>query len=263
MKGGRITIQATPIEFLFFTSLFGICIGSFLNVCLLRWKNKENIAFPASHCPICLHSLSWYENIPVLSFICLRGRCSSCSAPISWQYPLVEAATGALFVFWVLRFPQLGYGNMISGMIFLSFLVLLTTADLKWLLLPHPVNNLFVACGLLSFWLKQDEWGGRSVRDSLFGFIVVGAIFILIESLWPARLGGGDIKMVSGLGAWLGLEGAFHALTIAFALGAALGLIGMAIGKTHRKTKIPFGPFLAIGGGVVVFCPYGWLGWNA
>jgi prepilin signal peptidase PulO-like enzyme (type II secretory pathway) len=206
--------------------------------------------------------LSWFENVPLFSFMFLRGRCRHCSKPISWQYPLVEASTGILFAIWVFRFPQWNGTSLLSGVIFLSFLVLLTTADIKWLLLPHSMNNLFVACGLLSFWIRRGEWGSKSLLDSLLGFTVFGAVFLFIEAVWPARLGGGDIKMSSGLGAWLGLEKGFEALTLAYGLGALLGIAGMLLGKTQLKSKIPFGPFLALGGLASACLPSGVLGWN-
>lgn len=174
---------------------------------------------------------------------------------------MVEASTGFLFAFWVFRFPLLSESNLFSGMIFLSFLVLLTTADLKWFLLPHPVNNLFVACGLLSFWVRGNDWGSKSLLDSLLGFAAFGAFFLILEAFWPARLGGGDIKMSSGLGAWLGVEKGFEALTVAFGLGALVGIVGMLSGKARWKSKIPFGPFLALGGWVSVWLPNWVLGW--
>lgn len=221
------------------------------------------MVFPASHCPACLHPLAWYENIPVLSFVFLRGRCSHCRRPISIQYPLVEAATACLFGFWVLRFPEPNFGNLLSGMIFLSFLVLLATADLKWFILPHPMNNLFVATGLLSFWLRRGEWGSRNFKDSLIAFAVLGAVFLLVDWFWPDRLGGGDIKMMTGLGAWLGLNGSFAALMVAYGLGALLGLLGLFFRRAGWKTRFPFGPFLSVGGLVSVLCPcvfWGWIG---
>jgi leader peptidase (prepilin peptidase)/N-methyltransferase len=175
---------------------------------------------------------------------------------------MVEATTGLLFAIWVFRFPETGMGNTISGAIFLSFLVLLSAADLKWFLLPHTMNDLFVAGGLLSFWLKRDGWGSQSFLDSLFGFMVFGTFFLCVERFWPAHLGGGDIKMMAGLGAWLGLENGFEALTIAFALGAFVGTGKWMMGMAQWKSKLPFGPFLATGGCLAVFLPKGILVWN-
>jgi prepilin signal peptidase PulO-like enzyme (type II secretory pathway) len=115
---------------------------------------------------------------------------------------------------------------------------------------------------LLSFWARRGEWGSKSLLDSLLGFAVFGAIFLFVEALWPARLGGGDIKMSSGLGAWLGLEKGFEALTLAYGLGALLGIVGLVLGKTRWKSKIPFGPFLAFGGLASACLPNWALGWN-
>jgi prepilin signal peptidase PulO-like enzyme (type II secretory pathway) len=125
------------------------------------------------------------------------------------------------------------------------------------------MNNLFVACGLSSHWLRRNEWGSRGLADSLVGFTVFGAVFLVADRFWPAKMGGGDIKMMSGIGAWLGLETAFFALTIAFTCGALLGIAGLALGKARSKTQFPFGPFLAFGSLMAVLCPRGLLGWTA
>ncbi|MGH7739935.1 MAG: prepilin peptidase, partial [bacterium] len=120
----------------------GVCVGSFLNVCLVRWKSGKQVFFPASHCPSCRHFLRWYENIPILSFLALRGKCRHCQITISWQYPLVELATAILFLFCSLKFKQ---PIMIVGSyFFVVFLILLSVSDIKWKLLPHLFNDLFV-----------------------------------------------------------------------------------------------------------------------
>jgi prepilin signal peptidase PulO-like enzyme (type II secretory pathway) len=126
----------------FYASLLGVCIGSFLNVCLIRWKSGEPVLFPASHCPSCRHLLRWYENIPILSFFALRAKCHYCKAPISWQYPIIEMTTSLLFLFCSLRFNE--PVMVVSSYFFVVFLVLLVASDLKWRLLPHLFNNLLV-----------------------------------------------------------------------------------------------------------------------
>ena len=143
----------------FYAMLLGVCVGSFLNVCLLRWKSGEQIVFPASHCPSCLTPLHWYENIPLVSFFALRGKCSSCHSPISWQYPLVELSAGLLFVFCVLRFqdPLQFVGGCFLGI----FLILLVVSDLKWRLLPHVFNNLLALTAFFFiFQIIPSKWCG-------------------------------------------------------------------------------------------------------
>ncbi len=125
-----------------FAALFGVCVGSFLNVCLLRWKSGESIVIPASHCPSCHHFLRWYENIPIISFFVLNGKCRYCKASISWQYPIVEIATAFLFSFCTYRFSD--PVMILSSCFFVVFLILLVASDIKWRLLPNLFNNLLV-----------------------------------------------------------------------------------------------------------------------
>ena len=235
--------------------VFGACIGSFLNVVILRWKTGESIVFPPSHCSQCQYPLNWYENIPLFSYMALRGRCSHCQKRISFQYPAVEALTGLLFAAWVTRFPYPEGFNWVSGPIFLSFLVLLSITDLKWGLLPHPVNNLFMACGLFAAWGFHPVWGAQTVRDGLLGFIVLSGFLLVMEGLFPGRMGGGDIKMAGGLGAWLGCSNGLVALGGSFGLGAVAAIGVVLTGRGGLKTKLPFAPFLAAGGVLVAGMP--------
>jgi len=140
--------------------ILGLCVGSFLNVCLLRWKSGEPIAVPPSRCPSCRHFLSWYENIPVLSFLALRGKCLSCHSPISWQYPAVESATGLLFLVCALRYQD--PFQVLSGFFFGSLLILLVVSDLKWRLLPHVFNNLLALTGFFFHFSPSSFKMGRA-----------------------------------------------------------------------------------------------------
>ncbi len=251
-------LNPLPLDTYLFSCLafvFGACIGSFLNVVILRWKTGESIVFPPSHCSRCRQTLKWYENIPLFSYIALCGRCSHCKKPISLQYPAVEALTGVLFAVWVFRFPNPAGLIWISGPIFLSFLVLLSTTDLKWGLLPHPVNNLFMACGLLFAVFFHPVWGAQTVRDGLMGFVVLSGFLLVMEGLFPGRMGGGDIKMAGGMGAWLGFSNGLVALGGSFGLGAMAAIGVILTGRGGLKTKLPFAPFLAVGGALVAGTP--------
>jgi prepilin signal peptidase PulO-like enzyme (type II secretory pathway) len=146
----------------FYASLLGICVGSFLNVCLLRWKSGEPVFFPASHCPSCRHFLSWYENVPVISFFALNGKCRYCKALISWQYPVIELSTSLLFLFSSLRFSNEPI-MILSSYFFVVFLILLVASDIKW--------RLFRICLIIYWWLPLfffifqivvSEWNGFS-----------------------------------------------------------------------------------------------------
>jgi leader peptidase (prepilin peptidase)/N-methyltransferase len=145
-----------------FAALLGVCVGSFLNVCLVRWKSGENISIPASHCPSCHHFLRWYENVPVISFFALSGKCHYCKTPISWQYPIVEISTALLFSFCTFRFSD--PAMILSSCFFVVFLILLVTSDLKWKLLPHLFNNLLV---IAAFFFHFSDYYFKMGRDYL------------------------------------------------------------------------------------------------
>ena len=187
----------------------------------------------------------------MLSFILLAGKCRFCHKPISIQYPLVESATA--FLFWLSSavfgkdLYQLG-----ASFVFVGFLVLLTASDLKWRLLPHPFNNLFILAG---FPLGV---GGLSLAHwfaAAGGLLVVGFFFFGLVQIFPSGMGGGDIKMAAGFAAWVGLEKAFLMLLLAFLLGLVFVLVQLGRGRLTLKSYMAFGPALASGALVVWFWP--------
>jgi leader peptidase (prepilin peptidase)/N-methyltransferase len=235
-----IHVFLTPL----YAFLLGLCIGSFLNVCVLRLRSGDHIAIPpVSRCPRCKHPLSWFENIPVLSYLVLRARCRHCHRPISPQYPLVEGATGLLFAWaaWTFHDPF----RVVASYFWASFLVLLVVNDIKWRILPHVFNNLFRGAGFL-YGPAAGKGVVPGILNSVEGFLGAGALMLLMGHLYPKGLGGGDVKMVSALGAWLGLAPALLVIVLAFGIGAVLTLPFLAVGKVHRRTLLPFGPFLAV-----------------
>ena len=226
--------------------VFGLIIGSFLTVCIYRLPRGQSIVTPRSACPTCGKTIKWYENIPVLSFIFLRGRCNNCQTSIPYRYPIVELvnAVGYLAILW--RFgwgwPAVAYG------VFFSALVTITWIDWDHLIIPDVITLPGVILGVLfSTWILP-----VGLLNSLLGVIVGGGVLLLIAWISPylfgkEGLGGGDIKLLAMIGAFLGWQLALGTLMIASMVGACVGLGLMAVGAIQRGQYIPFGPYLALG----------------
>ena len=240
--------------------LLGLCIGSFLNVVVWRVPRGESVVWPGSHCPRCGTDLPWTNNIPVLSWVFLRGQCQFCHGPISVQYPLIELLSGGLWV--LLAQPGVGrFGpleplpNLLAGGLLLSLLLPLALIDLRTMRLPEPLCRWGVISGLVlsavaGWWLGLGTelllWHAVA---AVTGLLIFEAISGLGEKLLGApALGLGDAKLAALLGAWLGLQGLAVACAVAVVLGAAFGLAGRLSGLLGPKQPFPFGPFLALGG---------------
>ncbi|MCH8810449.1 MAG: prepilin peptidase [Gemmatimonadetes bacterium] len=225
--------------------LVGLMIGSFLNVCTLRWPEDESVVFPGSHCPKCGKPIRWYDNVPVLGYILLLARCRACREPISLQYPLVELATGLV---WAGMFSYEGLSfEALRGALLLTILFGIALTDARFYIIPDQFSLGGLVLGLGLAFLP----GGIDPLGALIG-AVVG--FGLLESVavlgkWMFKkdaMGGGDIKMMAMVGAFLGWEGVL--LTVF--MGALLGSV--IFGPISYKTKklVPFGIFLAAGAAV-------------
>jgi len=241
--------------------LFGLTIGSFLNVCSLRWPAGESVVSPGSHCPRCDAPVRWYDNIPVLSWLALRGRCRSCGAPISAQYPTVELATGLV---WAGVFAAYGAsGEALRGSLFLTILFGISISDARFYIIPDEFSIGGAGLGFLLSFLP----GGPTWLQSLIGAVVgYGVLWLvgvagtaLIKKLSPGRLeeagvdqamGGGDVKMMMMIGAFVGVWGV--ALTVF--LGSLLALLVFGPISMISKRLVPLGVFLAAGGAVT----YAW-----
>ncbi|MGH2726356.1 MAG: prepilin peptidase [Actinomycetota bacterium] len=237
----------------------GLVFGSFLNVVVHRVPRKESIVRPASRCPSCGHELAPADNIPVLSWVLLRGRCRYCSAPISVRYPAGELLTAILWVLAVARRDQLVPPGTASGegwqlIAFLPFfwvLAALSLIDLEHKLLPNKIvyPSVVVAVPLLAITAALGPGLDVWVRALLGGVAGAGG-FLVVALISPAGMGMGDVKLAGLIGLFLGYLGwgrlavAFFA---AFAVGAIVGIGLMLGGKAGRKTAIPFGPFMALG----------------
>jgi leader peptidase (prepilin peptidase)/N-methyltransferase len=231
-----------------FATLFGAVIGSFLNVCIHRLPRDTSIVWPASACPTCGRALAWFENVPIVSYAVLRGRCRTCRTPISARYPIIEALTAAMFglLWW-----YYGPGPLLaSRLIFGCALIVLFAIDLEWQLLPNVITIPGIVIGFLLSFINPPGW-----ESSLIGILVGGGgLFLMAEGYYRIRheegLGMGDVKMLAMIGAFLGWQLALVSLMIASIAGTIIGVALIATGRGTMKYALPFGTFLAIGAAV-------------
>jgi leader peptidase (prepilin peptidase) / N-methyltransferase len=238
----------------------GAVFGSFLNVCISRLPRGESIVYPPSHCPKCHAAIRAYDNVPLVSFALLRGRCRTCRAPISWRYPLVEAlGVGAAgVVLW-----QLGpTWAALRAFVLVLALIAVTFTDLEWRIIPDWITLPGIAVGL-AFQLYP-AWSG--VLDGLVGCLLAGGIFYAIAWLSPKvfgkeGMGGGDIKLAAMMGAFLGWKSVVLAIYVAVLVGGVSGLGLLVFGLRRLGQELAFGPFLALGGVVAVLWGRPFLSW--
>ncbi len=239
---------------------FGLILGSFINVCIYRLPRDESIAYPASHCPACQTPIRAYQNIPVVSFLFLKGRCGACGAKISWKYPLVEALHGVAFLFIFFQFgPTL---NTLIYCLFFSSLVAVTFIDLSHRIVPDQITLPGMVIGVIC----ASTVLSPGPLSSLLGLFVGGGIFYLIAVLSLAVLkkegmGGGDIKLIAMIGAFLGWKGMLLTIFLAACSGSIIGILLILTQGRDRAEPIPFGPFLAVGAVVALFWEKGILDW--
>ncbi|MDA8234977.1 MAG: prepilin peptidase [Clostridia bacterium] len=233
------------MELVFF--LTGTFTGSFLNVCIYRIPKGQSVAWPGSYCPSCRQPLAWYQLIPVVSYFLLKGRCSCCSTPVSWRYPLVEVVTGLLFLY---TYRLYGLSPAFTTLAFLgSLLLVISLIDSDYRIIPNGLVLIGLGVGLVQNLLFSHlNW-----EQVFFGFLAGGGILLLIAFLSRGGMGGGDIKLGAMLGVYVGWPGILGTLVIASVTGAIYGLTAMAWGKKSLRDSMPFGPFLALGALVVLF----------
>ncbi len=239
--------------------LFGLLFGSFANVCIYRFPRDESVVFPASHCPVCNNPIPWYDNIPVLSFVILQGKCRSCKASISWRYPVVELIAGSLFLALFLRYHFNSF-FWIYALVSLV-LVVITFVDFQEQIIPDELSyGLMVAGTVFSFFNNElylqiifyFPLALNRLVASYVGLLVGGGILYFIAWISRGGMGGGDIKLAAGLGTFLGWEKTLMMLGLSFLLGGLVGAVLLASGKKKRKDPIPFGPFMAIATIIVI-----------
>ncbi len=247
----------------------GLLIGSFLNVCIARIPNDESIIHPRSHCPHCDHFIAWYDNIPVLSFLFLRGKCRSCHEKISFRYPLIEILTGILALLCVLKFssvaqisgsgfaPALFQYSHLEAAAFWFFLFLCPLLVISWIdydtfYIPDILSLPFLILGLLTRWIVLAPHFSTSVfMDSVLGVFVGGGSLWLVNKTYELirkqeGIGGGDIKLLGMIGAFLGWKSILWILMLSSFLGSLIGIFLMLFKRLGFKSEIPFGPFLSI-----------------
>jgi leader peptidase (prepilin peptidase)/N-methyltransferase len=264
-------LETSPV--LLYTSLavLGLMVGSFLNVVILRlpkmlearWKaecqeflgqpvdeaggQRFNLAIPASHCPACGHALRWWENLPLISYVLLRGRCAHCKTRISPQYPLVEAAAAGLAV---LVASQIPFGwPLLFALVFVWVLLALTVIDLNTMLLPDQLTLPLLWLGLLL------NVGGlfASLPDAVIGaaagYLALWAVYHGFRLLTDKEgMGYGDFKLLGALGAWMGWQALPGIILLSSLVGTLIGISLMLLRGRDKNTPIPFGPYLAIAG---------------
>ena len=249
-----------PFVLYLIVGLFGALIGSFLNVCIYRLPKHESIAWPGSHCPACSHPIAWYDNIPILSYLILRGRCRSCSVPISFRYPLVEGLN-ALGYIGLLQFFGLSWATVAYGLLYSSLLVVAGT-DLSHKIIPNAITFPGIIVGLLSAGTILP----LGFLNGVYGLLVGGGILWLLAWASPylfgkEGMGGGDIKLLAMIGAFLGWKPALMTIMLGSFLGSCVGLTLIAAHVIKREDYIPFGPFLVCGALVSLFFGQALLDW--
>jgi leader peptidase (prepilin peptidase)/N-methyltransferase len=264
-----------------FAGVLGLAFGSFLNVCLSRWPAGESVVKPRSHCRNCDHALAWWENVPVVSWLALRGQCRKCSAWIGWRYPMVELVVGVLWSLEFWKFHESAFfpgaktldvysalAKSIGAMIFYWLLMALAVLDKDNLWLPDWITLPGVALGfastvlvasLESFDWSRKEAIGLAAENDIIAILLCAVLILFIR--WLHKLirkregiGLGDAKLMALLAAWLGLPGALLAFGLGAVLGSVVALALLAVPAARRGSeswggmKLPFGTFLCVGG---------------
>ncbi len=237
--------------------VFGLLVGSFLNVVIYRVPRRESIVLPASHCPKCEHELATRDNIPLVSYLLQRGKCRYCGDPISIQYPLVEAAASLIGVA-----AYLVYGLTLEFALAVSFLLILLTVSVidihhkiipNVIVIPAIVIAAIVLLGLpLTDLATPALVGASGWLNPAIGFVIGGGLLFLLALLWPNGMGGGDIKLAALMGLFLGPY-VIIALFLGFFLGSVGGVAAMGVLGKGRKDQIPFGPYLAAGAALTLY----------
>jgi leader peptidase (prepilin peptidase)/N-methyltransferase len=253
--------------------VFGLLVGSFLNVCIVRLPRGRSIVTPPSHCPRCKTGIRFYDNIPIISFLLLRGKCRNCGEPISWRYPLVELMNG-LFYVWIVREFAIG-GEAFLMMALCSSLIVITFIDFDHQIIPDVITlpGMLVGLSLAPFFMSAlsdtlpfhldhilPHTGPylTAFLNSLIGLILGGGPLFAIGWIWEKlrhveAMGGGDVKLMGMVGSFLGWKGALLTIMLGALAGSIVGVWLIAM-KRHKMEKvIPFGPYLAAGAVAAAF----------
>jgi leader peptidase (prepilin peptidase)/N-methyltransferase len=234
------------------STTFGAIVGSFLNVCIFRLPKEESIVWPGSHCPYCKNPIRFYDNIPLISYLLLKGRCRHCHRSISFQYPLIEGITAISSFVLFMRFgPSLSY---LFYFLFVAALIVITVIDLYHQIIPDVISLPGIGVGLLaSLMIPQITF-----FNSLVGALLGGGSLFLVGTLyqWMFKregMGGGDVKLLAMIGAFLGWKGVILTILLGSLIGSVIGIMIMVLKGKNFKYAIPFGPFLSLGAVIALF----------
>jgi len=237
-----------PILILF---IFGLPIGSFLNVVIWRVPRNENIAFPPSHCPTCNTKIKPWDNIPILSYLILGGKCRNCGSSISIRYPIIEFITAILFaIAWPLTGSAISW-ELFGAIILTGFGISITVIDIEYRIIPDELSMSALLLGLILTPLRTHSWAG--LGNAAIGILVGGILFLIIRILGrlilkKEAMGFGDVKLMAMVGAFVGWKGVLLTTLTGSLLGTVICSLLMIFNKKLRKNRvIPFGPFLVAG----------------
>jgi len=237
-----------------FMTVFGLgaIIGSFLNVCIYRLPLQQSVVWPSSHCPTCQAHIAWDDNIPLFSILRLKGRCRQCRGAISWRYPLIEGVNGFGYVALAWHFGM-DWSTLVYGAFF-SSMVVVTMIDWEHFIIPDVITLPGIVLGLVCSWVILP----LEVVDSVLGVLVGGGILWFMAWVSPflfgkEGMGGGDIKLLAMIGAFLGWKPTLLTLMLGALIGSVVGLSLMALKRLDRGQYIPFGPYLALGAVLALF----------
>ncbi len=237
---------------LLFAFLFGLVFGSFLNVCIYRIPRDKSIAWPPSACPKCGARIKWYDNIPLISFLVLRGKCRQCKAPISWQYPVVELLSALLTVLFVWRYGISVWTGV--AVVAVYALLALSVIDFELMIIPDRFSLGLIVWGLLfawanpnfdGIWWQKELYALSGGAAGLFGVLAIALI-----GTWMFKkdaMGGGDVKLMGGVGTLIGWQGVLTTVVFASFFGLVYAVFLMIFRGKKRTDAIPFGPFLSLG----------------
>lgn len=253
-----------PAELYYYLSFLvfvvGACVGSFLNVCIYRLPREESVITPRSHCPKCGSMVAWYDNIPLLSYLILRGRCRYCGQTIAFRYFVVELLTALLFLMiWLiykLSFLTVIYWVMTAGLIVGTFV------DFEYMIIPDVVTLGGMVIGLLFSWLVPDlhdaATGWRGLLSGVIGMLLGAGILFSVGVIGSMvfkkeAMGFGDVKLLGAIGAFLGWQAVFFTILVSAFFGAIVGVSLVVVGQKQWQSKIPYGPYLALAAIIWIF----------
>lgn len=235
-----------------YSALFGLILGSFMNVCIYRIPLKKSIVSPSSSCPECGEKIRFYDNIPLISYLLLLGKCRHCGTTLAWHYPIVEALAGffsvALFIRYGLSYQYFLY------MLFTSILLIISFIDLHHKIIPDVLS----LPGIIAGWAASFVLGTVTWLDSLIGIVAGGGALFLVAVIYERitgreGMGGGDIKLLAMIGAWMGWRHLHLIILISSLTGAIVGVLCLLMAGKGLRVRIPFGPFLSLGAVICLF----------